>query len=195
VLSVHGSISDVTDEELVLLARSGDRKAFGELVQRYEVVVYRAALAALRVPEDAEEASQDAFVRAWRSLPHFRGEASFRTWLLTITWNRCLVRRRSIARWFGRRAPLEAASSVAVGDRRADDAVCEEQMRSQVAREIARLTPKLRDALVLASSGEFGYDEIAGMLKIPTGTVKWRVSEAKRKVRRRLVELGYVDAR
>jgi RNA polymerase sigma-70 factor (ECF subfamily) len=68
-------------------------------------------------------------------------------------------------------------------------------MRSQVAREIAQLTPKLRDALLLASSGEFGYDEIAVMLKIPIGTVKWRVSEAKRKVRRRLVELGYVDAR
>jgi RNA polymerase sigma-70 factor (ECF subfamily) len=195
VLSIHGSISDVTDEELVLLARSGDRTAFGELVERYEVVVYRAALAALRFPEDAEEASQDAFVRAWRSLPQFRGDASFRTWLLTIKWNRCLVRRRRTARWFGRRAPLEAASSVPIGDRLADDAVYEEEMRSQVAREIAKLTPKLRDALLLASSGEFGYDEIAVMLKIPIGTVKWRVSEAKRKVRRRLVELGYVDAR
>lgn len=120
VLSIHGSISDVTDEELVLLARSGDRTAFGELVERYEVVVYRAALAALRFPEDAEEASQDAFVRAWRSLPQFRGDASFRTWLLTITGNRRLVRRRRTARWFGRRAPLEAASSVPIGDRLAD---------------------------------------------------------------------------
>ena len=58
-----------------------------------------------------------------------------------------------------------------------------------------RLTPKLRDALLLAQSGEYQYDEIARMLDIPVGTVKWRISEARRKVRERLADLGYVDAR
>jgi RNA polymerase sigma-70 factor (ECF subfamily) len=57
------------------------------------------------------------------------------------------------------------------------------------------LSPKLRDALLLVQSGEYQYDEIARMLGIPAGTVKWRVSEARRKVRGRLAALGYVDAK
>jgi RNA polymerase sigma-70 factor (ECF subfamily) len=64
----------VTDEELVLLARQGDTSAFDQLVVRYQSAVYRAALAALRVPEDAEDAAQEAFVRAWSTLKRFRGE-------------------------------------------------------------------------------------------------------------------------
>ena len=58
---------------------------------------------------------------------------------------------------------------------------------------IDALSPKLRDALLLAQSGDYGYDEVAAMLKVPVGTVKWRVSEARRQVRQRLAALGFVD--
>jgi RNA polymerase sigma-70 factor (ECF subfamily) len=58
---------------------------------------------------------------------------------------------------------------------------------------IDALSPKLRDALLLAQSGDYGYAEVAAMLKVPVGTVKWRVSEARRQVRQRLSALGFVD--
>jgi hypothetical protein len=69
------SISSVTDEELVLLAKDGDGQAFDQLVQRHESAVFRVCLVALRVREDAEEAAQDAFIRAWRSIKGYREEA------------------------------------------------------------------------------------------------------------------------
>jgi RNA polymerase sigma-70 factor (ECF subfamily) len=100
------SIGRVTDEELVLLARQGDPDAFDQLVVRHQAAVFRAALAALRVREDAEEVAQDAFVRAWCALGRFRGDSSFRTWLLRIVWNRASSRRRSLAGWLRRATPL-----------------------------------------------------------------------------------------
>jgi RNA polymerase sigma-70 factor (ECF subfamily) len=183
----------VTDDELVALARDGQPAAFDELVARHQAAAYRAALAALRNPEDAEEVTQDAFVRAWSNLARFRGDAAFRTWLLTIVWNRAMSRRRSLARWWSRRATLDEAVAVA-SDRPAADGGHDE-MRRHAAAAIDALTPKLRDALLLAQSGEHDYEGIGALLKIPVGTVKWRVSEARRKVRARLAALGYIDAR
>jgi RNA polymerase sigma-70 factor (ECF subfamily) len=182
----------VTDEELVLLARQGDTGAFDELVVRHQAAVYRAALAALRVPEDAEDVAQEAFARAWSMLKRFRGEASFKTWLLTIAWNRAINRRRMRITWWRRAAPLtESIAQVASGDA-ADDDLRSGELRAYIRRAIETLTPKLRDALLLAQSGEYTYEEIGTMLTIPEGTVKWRVSEARRKVRQRLAALGYV---
>ena len=183
----------MTDEELVALARQGDADAFDQLVARHEAAVYRAALAALRVPEDAEEATQDAFIRAWRNLGRFRGESSFRTWLLSIAWNRALTRRRSVRTWFKRKAPVE--ETLVRGGASAHEIAQGAELRTHAARAIDALSPKLRDALLLAASGDYGYEEIGVMLGIPIGTVKWRVSEARRKVKQQLSSLGYLDAR
>jgi RNA polymerase sigma-70 factor (ECF subfamily) len=185
----------VTDEELVVLARRGDTGAFDQLVGRHQAAVYRAALAALRVPEDAEEAAQDAFVRAWSSLGRFRGESSLRTWLLTIAWNRAVSRRRTVSGWLRRKAPLDDAAGMTAAIGTPHDEVRAGELRAHAARAIEGLTPKLRDALLLSASGEYDYGEIAVMLKIPTGTLKWRVAEARKQVRARLSALGYIDAR
>jgi RNA polymerase sigma-70 factor, ECF subfamily len=188
----------VTDEELVARARQGDTAAFDQLVIRHQAAVYRATLAALRSPADAEEAAQDAFVRAWMALGRFRADASFRTWLLTIAWNRALSRRRSVAAWWQRRTSLDDARDLqAIG---VDSHARTEQheLCARAAAAIEALSPKLRDALLLAQSGDYGYDEIGRMLAVPAGTVKWRVSEARRQVRRQLeaVEvLRHVDTR
>jgi RNA polymerase sigma-70 factor (ECF subfamily) len=73
----------VSDVDLVARARQGDPAAFGELVERHQTAVFRAALAALGSHADAEDAAQDAFLLAFRRLDTFRGDASFKTWLLT----------------------------------------------------------------------------------------------------------------
>jgi RNA polymerase sigma-70 factor (ECF subfamily) len=185
----------VTDEELVLLARQGDPDAFDQLVVRYQSAVYRAALAALRVPQDAEEVAQDAFVRAWSHLRKFRGDSSFKTWLLTITWNQAMSRRRSVAGWFRRAVAIDDVVEPTDTGRSQDAALHDSELQAYAQRAIQALSPTLRDALLLAQSGEYGYDEIGSMLKVPVGTVKWRVSEARRKVRLQLNKRGYVDAR
>lgn len=185
----------MSDEELVDLARRGDADAFDQLVIRHQAVVYRAALAALRVAEDAEEVAQDAFVRAWRNLHRFRGDSAFRTWLLTIAWNCAMSRRRTITTWFRRRVAMDDVIEPAGEERAQDLAVHDQELVRRTAAAIQALSPKLRDALLLAQSGDYGYDEIGRMLDVPVGTVKWRVSEARRKVREQLVAVGYMDAR
>ena len=190
-----GSIQRVTDEELVLLARQGDPDAFDQLVARHQSAVYRAALAALRVREDAEEVAQDAFIRAWRALDRFRGESSFRTWILRIAWNRAISRRRSLATWLRRATPLDDVAEPAAVGQGQQVWMQNAELQVHATHAIQALTPKLRDELLLAQSGEYQYDEIARLLDVPLGTVKWRISEARRKVRETLVALGYVDAR
>jgi RNA polymerase sigma-70 factor, ECF subfamily len=188
-----GSTGCVTDDELVRLAQAGDAGAFDQLVVRHQAAVFRAALAALRVPEEAEEAAQDALVRAWQKLGTFRGDAAFRTWLLSIAWNRALSRRRSIGAWFARRAPIEAADRVRGNGAGPHEVLGEQDLARHVAAAIDGLSPKLRDALLLAQSGDYGYDEVAAMLKVPVGTLKSRVFDARRQVKQRLAALGYVS--
>jgi RNA polymerase sigma-70 factor (ECF subfamily) len=186
------SIERVTDDELVAKARAGDADSFDQLVVRHQAAVFRAALAALRHVHDAEEAAQDTFIRAWSRLDRFRGDSSFKTWLLTIAWNTALSRRRSVGQWWKRRAELDDANEIARSAPGPEVEVGDRELTQHVRRAIHVLPPKLRDALLLAQSGEYEYAEIAAMLDVATGTVKWRVSEARKQVRARLQELGYV---
>ena len=180
----------MTDEELVLLARQGDPDAFDQLVVRHQSAVYRAALAGLGVAEDAEEVAQDAFVKAWRNLGQFRGDSSFKTWLLTIAWNGAMSRRRSVAGWLRRTVAMDGVIEPA--DERGGQAemLQDGELQRYARQAIQLLTPKLRDALLLAQSGEYSYEEISVLVKAPIGTIKWRISEARRLVKQRLVERG-----
>jgi len=179
---------------LIASAQAGDQVAFGSLVALHERVVFRTALAALGSREDAEDAAQEAFVMAWRRLSGFRGDSTFKTWLLTITWRKSLDRRRSRRVWWSRQitsfgladddaSPLD---HVATSEPSPEHIALAKDLADRTRDEITRLSPKLRDALLLASSGEYRYDEIATLLAIPLGTVKWRVAEARRLLTRRL---------
>ena len=179
---------------LVAAARDGDRTAFDELVSIYHRAVFRTAMAALGRREDAEDATQDAFVLAWRKVSHFRGDSSFKTWLLAIVWRQALDRRRSRSRWWQR------AASVKHDDTAEDDVVerlvsleADPERRAEARHRVRQvrvamqgLSPKLRDTLLLAASGDHEYREIAAMLGVPLGTVKWRVAEARKLIQRKL---------
>jgi RNA polymerase sigma-70 factor (ECF subfamily) len=195
----------VTDADLVVRARQGDPAAFGELIDRHRSAVYRAALAALGSHADAEDAAQDAFLAAYRRLDSFRGDASFKTWLLTITWHQAINRRRSLTRMWRRMvepkpagehvenvglSPLEQVAAVGPTP---EQAAANDQLRRGIQHTIRALSPKLRDALLLAQSGEYSYEEIGAMLEAPTGTIKWRVSEARKAIKKQLRERGYGD--
>jgi len=180
---------------LVAAAREGDRAAFDELVSLHYRSVFRTAMAALQRREDAEDVTQDAFVLAWRKVAGFRGDSSFKTWLLTIVWRQALDRRRSRTRWWQRtssgrfdqgRAGEDEIDRVASFEADPERMTEARHRVKQVRALIEGLTPKLRDTLLLAATGEYGYDEIASMLGVPLGTVKWRVAEARRIIQGRL---------
>ena len=187
------SIQSVSDPELVERARRGDDAAFGVLVDRHRSAVFRAVLAALGTREGADEVAQEAFVAAFRHLRDFREDASFKTWLLSIAWRKALTHRRSVRTFVSRfvQPPENTEWQIPVAGGSQEQAVLDSELKHAIRRQIARLAPKLRDALLLSASGNYSYDEIAGMLSIPVGTLKWRVSEARRQLKLKLAEVGY----
>jgi RNA polymerase sigma-70 factor (ECF subfamily) len=179
--------------------RGGEREAFGELVDRHGAAVYRTALAALGSARDAEDVAQEALVTAFRKIHSFRGEASFRTWLLTIAWRQALGRRRRLGILRRRFVDLDATPSglesrVASSARSQEAGLIQAELAGHVRRLVAKLPAKLRHPLLLSASGDHGYEEMAQMLGVPAGTLKWRVAEARRRLKERLVGLGYGDA-
>jgi len=189
----------VDDDALVARAREGDHAAFAALVERHQAAVHRAALAAVGSPADADDVTQEALFLAYQRLRTFRGDASFKTWLLTITWNQAMNHRRKSGRWWRRFVSVDASDSDAfeamplVSAEQSPEALASAgQLRSEIRHAIAALPRKLRDALLLAQSGDYSYVEIGVMVKAPVGTIKWRVSEARRLVKQQLESRGRV---
>lgn len=175
-------------------ARQGDREAFGRLVQRYQRRVYAAALHILGNHSDADDATQEAFVRAYRGLASFDGRADFFTWLYRITINTALNALRSDKRGnaLTQRGNTESQH---VGGRPeslgqvAPTPAQQAQHTGEVARVLAavsQLSASLRVTLVMATIEEIPHKQIAEILEIPEGTVAWRVNEARRLLRQRL---------
>jgi RNA polymerase sigma-70 factor (ECF subfamily) len=193
------------DLELVRRAQAGDTDAFGQLVERNRRAVFRAALAAVGSPTEADDVAQDAFVTAFQKLNGFRGDAQFKTWLLSITWRKAIDRRKSVTRWMQRMvAPAPAAGSgeewdvmetLPSGARSQEDDLMTSDLQRRLKPLIASLPQKLRDALLLAGSGDHSYEEIGQLLGIPVGTVKWRVSEARKVLKAKMAGMGYSDVR
>ena len=191
------------DLELVRRAQAGDVAAFGVLVERNRRAVFRAALAAVGSAAEADDVAQEAFVTAFQKLDGFRGEASFKTWLLSITWRKAIDRRKSVTRWMQRLVrPMHSneggeewdpMEQIAAGGPSQEDDVMTSDLQRRLRPLIAGLPRKLRDALLLAGSGDHSYQEIGQMLKIPVGTVKWRVSEARRVLKLKMAAKGYTD--
>lgn len=189
-----------TDLELVRLAQAGDIDAFGELVERNRRAVFRAALAAVGSPAEADDVAQEAFVTAYRKIGSFRGESQFRTWLLSITWRKAIDRRKSLSRWLrltvtpretAGEDPIDLMERLPSVGRSQEETLVDNELQQNVTRLIGTLPRKLRDALLLAGSGEHTYEQIGKMLGAPLGTVKWRVSEARRVLKKKLTALGY----
>src|SRR3954463_4088479 len=145
-----------TDLDLVRLAQAGDVEAFGELVERNRRAVFRAALACVGSPAEADDVAQEAFITAYKKLNTFRGEAQFRTWLLSITWRKAIDRRKSISRWLRLAVTPSRAETgedsfdqmerVATSNRSQEDTFVDEELHQNVTRLIGTLPRKLRDA-------------------------------------------------
>jgi RNA polymerase sigma-70 factor, ECF subfamily len=166
VVRLDARAAVVSDRVLVLAAQDGDLDAFGELVERHRAGVYRLAFRMLGSSADAEDAGQEAFLRAWRAIGRFRAEASFRNWLFRIVTNQCLT---------------------VLAGRRPTEEVPERF--EAVARAIAQLPHDQRVALVLRDFQGLSYEEISDVLDLNVGTVSSRITRARLSVVRTVGDL------
>ena len=177
----------MTDDELVERAHAGDAAAFGDLVDRHQAAVYRSALAVLGSVADAEDVAQEAFVLAYRRIGQFRGEASVKTWIISIAWRLSLSRRRTFG-WRVRRMLAPDSELAALPARAAspEELAQSSETIALVRRHIRGLPPKLRDALLLAAAGDLTQDELAAAMNIPAATFRGRVRDARLRLKKKL---------
>ena len=161
---------DEPDPQLVTAARAGDLDAFAELVARYQGHVWRLSFHLVRNETVADDVTQDAFVRAYRFLARYRGEAKFSTWLFSITRNCALDELR--------RAERRRRLSDELG-RDATERVTDHSVRLEVAEALGVLPVELREPIVLIDMFGTSYKEVAGILGVPVGTVKSRVHRGR----------------
>jgi RNA polymerase sigma-70 factor (ECF subfamily) len=169
---------------IVDAAASGDRHAFDELVRRYQVAILGLARALLAGSPDAEDVTQEVFVRVWRSLPAFRGESSFKSWVHRIALNvivshqRRLMRERRVFRGTPADTPIDGAGVPAPGDMQRDIL-----SRLTLDRALGQMPLDLRTALVLRDLQGLDYKDIAHTLGVPLGTVESRIFRARKRLR------------
>jgi len=185
----------VTDEQgWIESARAGDAEAFNRLVEQHQVVAYNLAYRTLRNVEDAADATQDAFLSAFRAIGSFHG-ASFRAWLLRIVLNACYdARRRSTRRPASSMEALaEQVGELPWADERAPDpeaSALSREARAAIERALAALPEDQRLAIVLVDIQGLAYDEAADTLDCPIGTVRSRLARGRARVRDELLSSG-----
>ena len=180
--------AEPSDGDLARRAADGDADAFAELVRRHAPRVRALCAATLGGPSDAEDAAQEAFLKAHRALRRFSGESSFGTWVHRIAVNHCLDLLRAAAR--RRSDSLEAlleADSAALGRALAEPSSAQAlEDRDTVDRLLARLPPEQRLALTLREAEGMSYEEIAAAMSCSLDSVKARI----RRARAELIEMS-----
>jgi RNA polymerase sigma-70 factor (ECF subfamily) len=180
-----------TDEELVALATAGDLDSFNQLVARWERPIYALAYRTLGREEDARDVVQEAFLRAYRGLKGFNGQAKFSSWLYRITLNLCRdwirrERRAPLVQVAEGTDPMEIADAFADPGESVEDLVARREMSQAVARAMAELPEEQRTAILLMEYHGLTFQEIADTLHCPLSTVKTRLYQGLSVLRRRL---------
>ncbi|HSD28415.1 MAG TPA: sigma-70 family RNA polymerase sigma factor [Vicinamibacteria bacterium] len=173
------------EREAIEACRRGEREAFDRLVLRYQRDVYRLCYRFANNHEDANDLAQEAFLRAWRAIPRFRGESSFSTWLYRIAVNACLNFRAL------RRPPTqELPESLADPLPGAEARLASDDEARRVRAAVARLPEKQRATLILKVYHERTHEEVAEILGSTVGTVKANLFHALGNLRRLVAEEG-----
>ncbi len=190
-------MSQISEKEIIERVLGGDVNAFEELVLRYEGTVYNLALRMVSNREDAADMTQEAFIKAYNSLPSFRGDSKFSVWLYRICSNVCLDFLRSKSR-----RPQTSLTSLNDDDDVQLDipdpaAGPEEQLMKKLSMQsvsegLERLPDKQRQILAMREIGGMSYAEIGQALSLEEGTVKSRIFRAREKLCAFLLESGNI---
>lgn len=178
------------DRISVQAALRGDQTAFGDLVGRYQTAVYNMAYRMLGDPTEAEDASQEVFVRAWNQLHTFQQERRFSTWLLSIASHHCIdmLRRRKPT------APLDdVALYVESSDPEPDELALQGEQRDIVKKLLNTLPEKYRSVTVLRYYNDLSYDEIATMTGLTESAVKTQLHRARRMLADHMASTGQMS--
>lgn len=184
------------DQVLVERVQRGDKQAFGLLVSKYQRKLIRLLSRMIRDPAEVEDVAQEAFIKAYRALPGFRGESAFYTWLYRIGINTA----KNFLAARGRRAPTstefdsEEAESFEDGEQLRDNNTPERILMSKeigntVNAAMAELPEDLRTAIVLREIDGLSYEEIAQIMDCPIGTVRSRIFRAREAIAAKLQPL------
>ena len=177
------------EDELVRAAQSGDRDAFGLLVERYQRDIYRLCYRYVNDRQDASDMAQEAFLKAYRAIGRFRGSSRFSTWIYRIAVNTCLNFRAS------RRPQGEALPDSLPAHRvELNERIDTGRLRSRVRAAVAKLPEKQRATLILKTYHDLTHQEVAAILGSTVGTVKANLFHALRNLRR-IVEEQAPEAR
>jgi RNA polymerase sigma-70 factor (ECF subfamily) len=175
--------------ELVARAKAGDAAAFDELVRKYRARVYSLALTLTGQASDADDITQDAFLKAYHKLPEFEGRSEFFTWIYRITLHRALNAKRDHKR--RRTVPLDdprLVAAVAVDSHGDPERAVQLRDRYRALLEaFDQLSSLLQTTVVLTTLQGLSYKEAAVVLETTEGTIAWRIHEARRKMQ------GYLD--
>ena len=191
----------MSEEQLIRRAQQGDNGAFEELLLLHQKKVYNLCLRMSANPDDALDLSQEAFLRAWRSLGQYQFEASFSTWLFRLTSNICIdfLRRKK------RRQETSLTESYDDSDEGAELSVPDAQpgpeqqaitneTKIELARAMEQLSPEHREILQLRVIEDLQYEQIADILGVRGGTVKSRLARARLSYRKILKAGNYFDS-
>jgi RNA polymerase sigma-70 factor (ECF subfamily) len=184
--------TEMSDEELVKQAIDGDERAFMALVRRYETAIFRLTIALLGHREDAEDATQDTFVLAFRRLQTLRDASSFPLWLRKLAIRVCLRyrRRRTAEREFIEPLSGERESEILFrADLDPESEVEKSELRELVRRIVSELPEPFQVVIVLYHMDGLSYEEIAKVLGISIGTVRSRLARARAMLRTKLASL------
>ena len=192
LVSEHSTRTEQIDEDAawVLKAQRGDLDAFESIVEKYKKKVFNLAFKMLQDREDASDAAQDAFLKVYRSLPRFKGDAKFSTWLYRIVTNVCLdyIRRRKKV------VEISLDKQLEMSDGKLDFELPDEAINIEEEAEKTEFHQLVLDAvdnlpethrlvILMRDFQNMSYSEIAELLSCPEGTVKSRINRARRFLR------------
>jgi RNA polymerase sigma-70 factor (ECF subfamily) len=187
----------LSDDQLIAMVKDDQVEAFDYLMDRHAGKAFQIAYGILGQKDDAEEVTQDAFVRIFRALPKFRGDSEFSTWMYRIVVNQA----RNKYRWNKRRGAhvnLSINQQVELDDsstltfdvpdtgKTPDRDVIFREWEGEISREMDNLPPVNREALILRNVKNMSYEQIAHVLNCKVGTVKSRIARAREELRKRL---------
>lgn len=179
----------VDESELVARAKAGDLPAFEELYRRYSAKVYNFTRQLVSSPDDAQDITQETFVRAWNALPRLRNDATFGVWLHRIALNVC----RDTGKRRSRETPVELTDSY---DKESRNELSENLVATETIKELRKavesLSPEHRLVVTMHHLEGLDVSSIAHILKVSKGTVMSRLARAREILRRRLS--AYLEA-
>ena len=174
--------SERSDDDLMLLARGGVDGSFSELVRRHQKHTLRVAFRYLGEPALAADVAQNTFVAIFHALATYKAQGHFQAYLYRVLLNQCRMAQRSA------RVQARALETLSLSRELDATAVLARERRRDVERALQQLSQKLRDVVLLRYGADLGYQDIAGVLEIPLGTVKRRLFVAMGKLRDTLEE-------